>query len=69
MILDEERNDEEPGKICEEEKARSECWEDENDGVQQEKEWRKLVELGRKENRTSKRFQILGLHIQRNSHG
>jgi hypothetical protein len=33
-----ERNDEEPGKVCVEEKAISECWEDENDGVQQEKE-------------------------------
>jgi hypothetical protein len=41
LILDEERNDEKPGKICKEEKARSECWEDESDGVQQEKEWRK----------------------------
>jgi hypothetical protein len=26
-----ERNDEEPGKVCEEEKAGSECWEDENE--------------------------------------
>jgi hypothetical protein len=33
-----ERNDEEPGKVCEEEKAGSECREDENYGVQQEKD-------------------------------
>jgi hypothetical protein len=25
----------EPGKVCEEEKAGSECWEDENDSVEQ----------------------------------
>jgi hypothetical protein len=31
-------------------------------------EWRKLVDLGRKENRKSKRVQILGLHIQQKSH-
>jgi hypothetical protein len=36
--------------VCEEEKARRECWEDKNDG-----EW---VELGRKKNRTSKRVRI-----------
>jgi hypothetical protein len=36
--------------VCEEEKARRECWEDKNDG-----EW---VEMGRKKNRTSKRVWI-----------
>jgi hypothetical protein len=66
-----ERTAEEPGKVREEEKAVSECWEDENNGVQYEKEeeWREWVELGKKGNRTSKRVQILGLHTQRKSGG
>jgi hypothetical protein len=48
-------------------KSWSECWEGENDGVQQQQEkeeaWREWVEVGRE------RVQILGLHLQRKSHG
>jgi hypothetical protein len=66
-----ERNDEESGKVCEEEKAGRVFWKDENDGVKYEKEeeWREWVELRKKEKRTSKRVQILGLHIQWKNHG
>jgi hypothetical protein len=50
-----ERNDED-------EAAGSKCWEDENDGVQQEQEegWREWMEVGRKENITSERVQESG---------
>jgi hypothetical protein len=67
-----ERNDEESGKVCEEEKAGRVFWKDENDGVKYEKEeeWKEWVELGRRKIEQVNEFKyILGLHIQWKNHG
>jgi hypothetical protein len=48
------RNDEEPGKVCKEKKLEVNVERTKMMKKEKEEEWREWVELGRKENRTSK---------------